>query len=84
MRLTRETGTDNYICALDGASHAYFRRVMKPALSREAAAPFVQDMIEMVEAKAHSLQEGGVISVYGLPATPISKSWRSSGNTFSH
>jgi len=62
QRLTRETGTDNYICALDGAPHAYFRSVMKPALSREGAAPFVQDMIEMVEARVRSLPEAGVIS----------------------
>src|SRR6516225_10895859 len=36
QKLTRETGTTNYICALDGDNHAYFRSVVKPALSREA------------------------------------------------
>jgi CRP-like cAMP-binding protein/cytochrome P450 len=36
---------------------------MKPALSREAAAPFVRDMIEMVEARSRALPDGGIISV---------------------
>ena len=61
QRLTHETGTDNYICALDGDPHAYFRKVMKPALSREAAAPFVQDMIRLVEAKVRDFATGAVV-----------------------
>jgi hypothetical protein len=38
-RLAEETGTDNYLCTMDGQDHTYFRKVMKPALSREALAP---------------------------------------------
>jgi cytochrome P450/CRP-like cAMP-binding protein len=63
QKLTRETGTSNYICALDGEDHAYFRKVVKPALSREAAGPFVQDMIRMVQEKAAALKDGSVIPV---------------------
>src|SRR6516225_7255696 len=40
QKLTRETGTTNYICALDGDNHAYFRSVVKPApRSRRSLCP---------------------------------------------
>ena len=63
QRLTRETGTKNYICALDGEDHAYFRNVVKPALSREAAAPYVQDMIRMVQERSAALSDGASVPV---------------------
>src|SRR5690242_19947611 len=30
-KLTRETGTKNYICALDGDLHTFYRKVVKPS-----------------------------------------------------
>src|ERR1051326_3465574 len=36
QRLAKEAGTANYMGALAGEEHAHFRKVMKPALSREA------------------------------------------------
>lgn len=62
-KLTRETGTKNYICALDGDPHSFYRKVVKPALSREATAPFVQDMIHTVEQRAGGVQDGDMVPV---------------------
>jgi len=62
-KLTQETGTKNYICALDGDLHSYYRKVVKPALSREATAPFVQDMIHTVEQRAGGVRDGYTVPV---------------------
>jgi cytochrome P450/CRP-like cAMP-binding protein len=62
-KLTRETGTKNYLCALDGDLHAFYRKVVKPALSREGTAPFVQDMIRSVEQRVARLKDGDTIPV---------------------
>jgi CRP-like cAMP-binding protein/cytochrome P450 len=59
-RLSAETGTDNYMCAMDGEDHAYFRKVMKPALSRETLTPIVSDLIRMVEQETATWREGEV------------------------
>jgi cytochrome P450 len=53
-RLTRETGTENYVAALDGERHKHFRAMIKPALSREALVPFVPRIFAHVEALARS------------------------------
>lgn len=59
-RLAKETGTDNYLCTMDGEDHTYFRKMMKPALSREVLAPLIPDLIRMVEKEAASWPEGEV------------------------
>jgi cytochrome P450/CRP-like cAMP-binding protein len=61
-RLAKETGTDNYMCTLDGEDHAHLRKVMKPALSRETLTPIVPDLLQMVEQETAAWQEGEVFS----------------------
>lgn len=62
-KLTRETGTDNYICALDGPDHRHYRRAVGPALSREALAPFLPAMFEHVAQWGRAKQVGDRIPV---------------------
>jgi cytochrome P450/CRP-like cAMP-binding protein len=62
-RLVRETGTPNYICALDGPDHTHFRREMKTAFSREAMSPFVADMTECVAERVRAWRPGEIVGV---------------------
>jgi cytochrome P450 len=62
-RLADEAGTANYMCALDGEEHAHFRKVMKPALSRESLAPIVPELIRMVEQQTSRWTPGEIFSV---------------------
>jgi cytochrome P450/CRP-like cAMP-binding protein len=62
-KLSRETGTKNYICALDGEPHTFYRKVVKPALSREATTPFVQDMILSVEKRLNNIKNKDTLPV---------------------
>ena len=61
-RLAKETGTENYMCTMDGADHAHFRKVMKPALSREILTPIVPELLRMVEQETATWQEGEIFS----------------------
>jgi cytochrome P450/CRP-like cAMP-binding protein len=60
-KLTHDTY--NYICTLDGDPRISCRNVFRPALSREATAPFVQDMIRVVEQRLDGLTDGDSIPV---------------------
>ncbi len=61
-RLAKETGTENYMCTMDGADHAHFRKVMKPALSREILSPIVPELLQMVEQEAVKWHDGEIFS----------------------
>ena len=62
-RIAMEAGTEDYICHLDGPRHAHARSMMKPALSREAMAPFVPDLIRMVEKAAGAWEVGDIVPI---------------------
>jgi cytochrome P450/CRP-like cAMP-binding protein len=63
-RFNDETGTDDYLCTMDGERHAYFRKVMKAALSREAMAPFVPDMIRLIEDRVRVWKQDMVVPIF--------------------
>jgi cytochrome P450 len=61
--LVRETSTPHYLCALDGDQHTHFRKMLKPAFSRELLTPYVEPMINMVQTSARSWPLDEPISV---------------------
>ena len=61
--LTRETGTENYLSALDGPLHHHYRKVLAPGFSREALVPYLQRMVEITEQAARSWEPGQRIAV---------------------
>jgi cytochrome P450/CRP-like cAMP-binding protein len=60
-RLVEETGTSDYLCALDGPRHAHMKRSTKAALSREAAAPFVAEIVERTARIAGEVPAGTTV-----------------------
>ena len=61
--LTRETGTQHYLAALDGALHQHLRTVLAPGLSREALAPYLPAMVALVQQAARSWPPGQRVAV---------------------
>jgi CRP-like cAMP-binding protein/cytochrome P450 len=61
-RFIEETGTDNYLSVTDGEKHTYFRKMIKPAFSREVLAPVVPDLLQMVDREVSSWKEGEIVS----------------------
>lgn len=58
-----ELGSDNLINAIDGESHAWQRKVMKPGFARETLVRRLPEAAEMVNVAARRLVPGMVFSV---------------------
>lgn len=65
-----QLGTDQYLSLLSGDHHRHMRRMIAPAFAREAYAPFVKEMVELVCERARALPLGKSLSWSDL-ANPI-------------
>lgn len=63
-RLVEQTGTPDYICALDGDRHRHFRRQMAAGLSREVVRPFVGELIELMKGRVASWRDDSVLPTF--------------------
>lgn len=61
-----EMNTEVFLTAMDGASHRYLRRQMRPGYSREKMTPHLAQAAELVRAEARGWQIGQRLAV--LPA----------------
>lgn len=57
-KVMRELRTENFIAALDGEAHRHQRRILKPALSREAINRYIPRMVEIAERIARNWHAG--------------------------
>ncbi|MGH7803540.1 MAG: cytochrome P450, partial [Candidatus Binatia bacterium] len=53
-----QLGTDQYLSLLNGDAHKHMRRMIAPAFAREAYAPYVKEMIELVCERARAMPVG--------------------------
>ena len=53
-----QLGTDQYLSILGGDAHKHMRRMIAPAFAREAYAPYVKEMIELVCERARAMPVG--------------------------
>jgi cytochrome P450/CRP-like cAMP-binding protein len=61
--LASEAGTRNYPQAVDGEAHAYLRRTLRPAYSREVLGPYLPQIAESVRKTARAWQPGQQLKV---------------------
>jgi cytochrome P450 len=62
-KLVEETASDLYLPALDEPEYSYYRRMIKPKLSRDALAAHLPDAVSFIETTARAWQPGQSINV---------------------
>ena len=69
----RELRTENFIAALDGEAHRHQRRILKPALSREAIRRYIPRMTESAERLARNWRPGERLRVMPMMQLLVSE-----------
>ncbi|HEX6778159.1 MAG TPA: cytochrome P450 [Ktedonobacterales bacterium] len=62
-KVMKELKTENFIAALDGASHRHQRKILKPSLSREAVNRYIPRMLQITEQVARAWKPGQQIRI---------------------
>ena len=65
-KLVEETASDLYLPTLDEPEYSYYRKMIRPKLSREALADFLPQAVRLIEATCAAWQPGDKVVV--LPA----------------
>lgn len=62
-KLVEETGSDLYLPTLDEPAYSYYRRMIKPRLSRESLANSLPDAVGLIRATAYRWRTGEMVRV---------------------